>query len=491
MGKKKKKNELDRVKIEFLGGSTTDVTGSNIHIGYYCKEENRRKSIICDFGLIQGHGDMITEYKMNKRMLDNVNADTLDYAFISHSHQDHSAHLPYLARNNSKCRVIMNKPTREITYKLLLDGVFIHQRNVRTLQSKKYKVEQFYDEGDVHGVMYRNVDTYSCNEIYDLDSNLSFRLLNNSHVIGATMIELFIKKLSGSVVKIVYTGDIGSPMNKNFQPFLDNTDKVMKANIIITESTYGSSKKCFSKSNAIDERKDMIKTIKRVTKNKGRIIIPSFSFGRSQTLMSMLYEEFKDKDFDIPIIVDSRLTNEINNTYLEILNENDREYWRDILSWKNFKFIKEFKDTEMFATKQDFPCIVISSSGFCENGHIVTWLKSAVERKRDCIMFTGFTGINTPGYYLTNSKYNIVKIDGLEYSKKAQVKSYKTFSSHAQQKDLINMFKDLNNSCSILLHHGNMECRQELKDVATQELMKVNKTNKIHIVDEKNNIFYI
>ena len=490
MGKKKVN---DKIKVRFTGGSTTDVTGSCVNISYYCEDTNSRKNIICDFGIIQGAGDKYEEYKQNKYMIENNPLKDISYIFLSHSHCDHSMNLPLASSREFDGRIIMNEITKEITYKLLLDGVFIHNRDVESLQSKKHKnIECFYKESDVHIAMQKYTDTYPMNEMVKLDSNLSFRLLPNSHVVGAAMIELFIKRVSGKVEKIVYTGDVGSKLNKKFQPFLEDNATISKASMILMESTYGSKQRGFTKQEAIDERKNMIKTIKQVTKNRGKVVMPTFSFGRSQTLMTMLYEAFsKDKGFNIPIIIDSRLTNEINNTYRKVLNDEDREYWSEIMSWRNFKFIKEFKDTQLYASKKDFPCIVISSSGFLTNGHSVTWVKSTVEDRKNCIMFTGYVGNGTLGDFMTDKKHKTVKIEGLDFQKNAWIKQYKTFSSHIQQKEIIEMIKGLNNSCRIVLHHGNMAARKELKEELQLELSKMNRTNKVHIADEKNNEFIL
>lgn len=488
------KNKInDKIKVRFTGGSSNDVTGSCVHISYYCEEIKGRKNILCDFGMVQGAGDKYDDYRENKIMIENNPLSDISYIFISHPHIDHVGNLARASSEDFNGAIIMNEQSKEIAYKLLLDSAFIHDRDVAYLKTKKDKnVECFYRDADVHVTMQKYTQTYPMNEIVHLDSNLSFKLLPNSHVVGATMIELFIKKVAGTVEKIVYTGDIGSNLNKKFQPFLENNAVVSKASMVIMESTYGSKERGFTKQETIDERKNMIKKIKQVTKNKGKVIMPTFSFGRSQTLMVTLYEAFKNnKDFNIPIIVDSRLTNEINNSYLKILDKEDREYWKEVLAWKNFKFIKEYKDTQLYVAKQDYACIVISSSGFLTNGRILTWIKSTIEDERNCIMFTGYTGRGTLGDFITNKKYKSVKIEGLEYKKCALIKQYKTFSSHIQQREIIDFVKRLNNSCRIALHHGNMAARLELKDELKEELSKINKTNKIHIVSEENNEFIL
>ena len=206
----------------------------------------------------------------------------------------------------------------------------------------------------------------------------------------------------------------------------------------------------------------------------------------------MLYEEFKDVDLgNTMIVVDSRLTNEINNVFMEILEDEQREYFKEVLSWDKFKFITSYKDTEKLMARKNQPMIIISSSGMVDNGHAKSWAESLLPNKNDAIFFIGYCGKNTLGNKIQNTDTKTVTIDGIVCPKRCKIIVYKTFSSHAQQSDLLEYIKYLNIGKYIILHHGNQEAKEDLKRLAEEETRNIGKTSKIIIADKDNNIFTI
>ena len=474
--KKVDKRKRGKITIETLGGSTTGVTGSSWIISYD-GSDNMRKSILIECGLIQG-GTPIEDYNANKQLVDYVPASSISTVITSHTHLDHIGNLPALIQKGFNGTVIMTEPQRALAHAMLLDGVFVHTKNVKELNKKGKHYQPLYTEADVYLLMDR-VKVASDSETIKIDDNLSIRYVNNSHCIGAKQIEIFIKKPSGHICKILYTGDMGSIENFEFNHFIDKTEYVKNCDIMISESTYGGSKRGFSNKEAKEEREDLYRTIKEAIDNKQDVIIPSFSFSRSQLLMTMLYNAFKDYSKPFEVVVDSKLTGSINGVYSEILEGEDRLLWKDVMGWNRFKFTKEFKDTQMLATKQDgIPRIVIASSGFSEAGRVRYWLQQKISNPKTTVLFVGYTGSNTLSDKLLNQKSPVFNIDGVECIRKCKFKYYRTFSSHIQQQELIYYFKQIN-AGKIILHHGDEESRHELIQKATKELRKIGKTTKI------------
>jgi len=474
MGGKKKD---EKIVVTTYGGQSEGVTGSITEISYK-KDDNSRGFILLEMGGIQGNNTVLGEYQENKKLLEDIPIEDVEYVFIAHSHQDHEMHLPYLSANNFKGRIIMTKENLEISKKLLLDSTYIHGKNIEYLKSKGKKVKPFYSEQNCYEV-FDKIDTYDINKIYKLNDNLSFRFRTNSHVVGSTQIELFIKKPSGQIKKILYTSDLGSPMNKEFQPFLKDNYIVNKANLVLMESTYGSSERSFSRKDCIKERDELKSLIQEFVLNNHRnLMIPCFSYGRLQSMMVFVYENYKDTwNMEIPIVVDTALGNDINTVYEKILEGEELEYWKEVKSWKAFKFIKDYKGTITFlSTKQNG--LIFSSSGMISAGHSVIYAKQLLGNSNDCIAFCGYCSPNTIGGKILNESQRTVKIEDSVVLKRCTIKRFSTFSSHAQQIDLVNYIKQLN--CDqIVLHHGDTESKMELKIVANEELRKINKTTKI------------
>ena len=484
----RKKNKDNKIIIETIGGSTVDVTGSCWAI-HYPKRDGEMGCFIIEAGMVQG-GTVLEDYNANKRMINAIPFNYAEFILIGHPHVDHIGNICACIPNGFKGEIYSSRQTLAVSEKLLLDCSFIHDRNIKDLNKGKKNYEKLYDDADVYLAIDRFHDIPT-NEMVRINEYVSIKLLNNSHCFGANQIEIYIRKPSSHVVKILYTSDLGSKHNVDFQPFVYENELCNKADVMIIESTYGD-RKSFTKQQCVEERKDLLKNIKEVINNRHRCLIPCFSFQRSQMAMCMLYEEFKDKDLgDTTIVVDSRLTNEINNTFLNILEGEQKEYFKEVLSWSRFKFITSFKDTEKLIVKKDQPMIIISSSGMIDNGHAKTWASSLLTNKNDAIFFIGYCGKNTLGNKIQNPDTKTVTIDGVVCPKRCKIVIYKTFSSHAQQSDLLEYIKHINIGKSILLHHGSEDAKTQLKILADEENRRIGKTTKITIVGKGCDTFTI
>lgn len=484
------KRKTNEIEINFLGTSKDEVTGSCISVSYI-NDNKERETILIECGMNQGCPTILSDYNTNKRMVEKIPFSKVSYIFVNHVHIDHIGNLACGIKRGFKGKIISTETNRKLMHPLLNDTYGIHEKNVKRINEKGKKVERLFNKQDTFLTL-NNIVSYTENEVHKLNENLSFRFISNNHCVGACQLELHIKKPNGKVSKILYTSDMGSNYNEKFKFFSNNLEYSLKSDIAIFESTYGRTQKNFTKSQVAKEREDFIANIKKYTKNNNRVLIPAFSFNRSQMLMCLLYDNLKeDKEFgDTKIVIDSKLINEINEVYREILQGADREYWEEVLSWKNFLFVKNYKDTENIIKKENTPLVIISSSGMCNAGHVVSYVKSILPNKDDCIMLVGYCSIHTLGHKIQNPRVHSIKIGKETYEKRCSVFSYKTFSSHIQQNELIDYMKQINTG-KILLHHGDMNSKQELQEKAKEELFKANKTTPVEIVNNKNKDFTI
>lgn len=471
------KKVKEEIVVSFLGGQSEHVTGSSVLISVL-NDNDTRTNILVDLGLIQGENTILDDYKANKMMLENIPLQYIDYVLLTHAHVDHIGNLPALAKNDN-VKIITNAKTYKIAKHLLQDTVFIHERNIEYLNNKGYRVKHLYREPDFWNV-YNKIEVYEENKIHQLTNRIGFRLLENSHVVGANQVELFIKKRSGSVKKIVVTGDLGATFNKQEQYFLSTQPIINKADLLIIESTYGD-KKPFTKSVVKQEREDIEKNIRRyLFNNEKNILIPCFSFGRTQNFMCFLYDTFKDDwNYKFKIVIDSTLSNKINGAYDTILEGDELEYWNKVRNWGAFEYIKDYKSSIAFINKKE-PALILSSSGMLNNGRAVIHAERVLGQTGALIMFCGYCSNNTVGGQIISGK-EIIEVNGHTVLKRCDIKRYYTFSSHAQQNDLLNYIKQISNNCKIVLHHGDHEAKEKLKELAEEEISKNCKTNKIII----------
>lgn len=479
---KKKKDENDII-ISALGTSQEDVTGSCWSISYP-KNNNQRGLIVLECGLSQSGGNIEKHYNLNKRIIDNIGKEVIkncEYVLLGHPHIDHLGNLSVFNNDNEfNGKILASNETIEIGKELIRDSVFIHNKNIEYLKSKGKKSKPLYTESQMLQ-MFDHMQSIKVNEKIQLNENLSATFFTNSHVVGATSIFLEFRKPNNQVKTILYSSDMGSEINRDLQPYLSENKIPRKCNIFISEATYSDKSRQFTRKEALKEREELKKAIKQYLQEDKRILFATFSFSRSQLLMTMIYSWFKDEEWfnDIPIVVDGVLVNKINSTYLKVLKEDDRKIFEDVLNWENFKFNRTYDGTAAILSKYT-KGIYIANSGFCENGRVVSYLQQFLGNSKDVTILTGFAGNpGSVGWKILNPEQKTITIDKKVIVKRAIINQLKTFSSHISYNELLQLFSEMN--CDkILIHHCNDNNKYKFCEEAKEYLR--NKGNTINIV---------
>lgn len=408
----------------------------------------------------------------------------IDYVFIGHGHIDHIGLLPRLIKEGFKGKVILTQQTAEISKALLLNCSYILSEEARIL-SKRYDREYLplYTEDDV----YRTLDFYyphdEYNHLYKLDENVSFEWLPNSHCVGAAQLRLILTD-ELRCKKILYTSDIGSINTKNH--YVENTViPDTYTDVAILETTYGGATRAMKKTREFDLEHLRV-AINTVLERRGSVIMPAFSFCRSQELLTNLYDLFgNDHTFKTDVIVDSKLTCEISNIYSSILTGEHLNKWKKVLSWKNLRFISEKTDSQAILS-DNTPKIIISSSGFCTNGRILNYLSKYLPDINSMIIFSGYTGDNPSylSYRIQHYKaFHTIKIKQIPIINRADCITLSTFSSHANHNELIQYGSSLNTNQLILVHgsESSKNCLAEKLKLAISQNDKTYKVKASHI----------
>ena len=327
-----RKAKLKDDGILFCGNNAKDVTGSMIYIRF------ANKQILLECGLLQDNS-YLAAYKANSEKF-KFKPDELDYVFVGHSHVDHSALLPRLIKEGFHGKIIMTYPSSVMSKYLLLNCAFIVNDEARVL-SKRYnrEYEPLYTEEDVYKTL-DYIHVYNeYNHVYKLDDVVSFQWFKNSHCVGAAQLQLILND-GIKTKKILYTSDIGALNTKNH--YVENTEiPATFSDLSIMESTYGLNTRTTKKTREFDVEHLRV-AIETVLERQGSIILPAFSFARSQELLTTLYLLFgENEDFKTDIVVDSMLTCDICQAYEDVLDSDFRELWTKVYNWKNVKYVRE------------------------------------------------------------------------------------------------------------------------------------------------------
>ncbi len=429
------------MKITFYG-ATKEVTGSKHLLSI------NGVNIMLDYGMHQGKRSEATA--LNKKIP--INPDKIDFLILSHAHIDHSGLLPLLVKNGYKNRIFATKATKDLIDIMLRDSGHIQEMDVEYINKKKAKrgeplVEPLYTVEDAQNVMplVHGVNYY---EKVKLTDEISFTFYDAGHILGSAQVLLEFKE-NGETKRLLFTGDLG----RENLPIIRDPDTIEKADAMISESTYGG--RLHGDITDVTGRfKDIIL---RTHKRGGKIVIPSFSVGRTQEVVYELNKLVEAHEVPLmPVYVDSPLSVNATDVFKKHRECFDDETWAminnhdDPFGFKMLTYIRDVEESKRL-NECNKPCIIISASGMCEAGRIRHHLKHNISDERNTIMIVGYMARNTLGRRI-REKEKDVKIFGEMYPVKAEVVVFDEFSAHGDQRDLIKHIKSASPKNLFLVH---------------------------------------
>jgi metallo-beta-lactamase family protein len=437
-------------------GSLTGVTGS-------CHELCLDKAgILIDCGIFQG--DDHSTHGINSANADKLNidfpVDHIKALIVTHAHIDHVGRIPYLLAAGFKGPIYCTQATAQLLPFMLEDAVKIGlTRDQRLVERLINKIKQCIIPLP-----------YKCWETIELTPKvqLKIKLKPAGHIFGSAYVECDNPKTKE---RVIFSGDLGAP----YAPLIPAPKSPYTGgDILVLESTYGER----LHPNRKQRRQILKQIIERCFRDKGAVLIPAFSLGRTQELLyefEQIIHRSPDWD-DIEIIVDSPLANRLTEVYKQLKPLWDKEARRTLqqgrhpLSFEQLLTINDWQShqrTVKYLQKTARPAIVIAASGMCTGGRIVSYLKALIEDKRTDILFVGYQGQGTIGRTIQKygPRHGWVEIEGQRYTINAQVHTISGYSAHADQRNLVNFVKRMRyKPKEIRLVHGDEETKRVLAE---------------------------
>lgn len=411
------------MKLTFLGAAG-EVTGSQHLI------ETSERRILLDCGLFQGH--RAAARLKNEQF--HCRPKHLDAVILSHAHTDHVGNLPGLYKAGFRGPVFCTPATADVAQVMLHDSAKIQAEDARylrkTLTGPHPSVEPLYDDGHVEGVLKR-FETLGYGEWHELGPDVKLRFADAGHILGSAIVELEVEDHK-TRKRIIFTGDLG----RRGIPLLRDPVRVDGGDVLITEATYAD--RLHEPAHDIEVHLERI--IHETSARGGRIIIPAFSLGRTQTLVYFLNRLFnRGKLPNIPVYVDSPLSHEITSVYRRHMHELDAEFQRELqddhdpFKFPGLRYVQSASESAGLNHLRE-PFVVISSSGMCETGRVVHHLKHAVADERNTIIMIGFQAAYTLGRKI-QERQPYVRIFDRQVPLRAQVDVLSGLSAHADAED--------------------------------------------------------
>jgi metallo-beta-lactamase family protein len=450
------------VVVSFADSTSIEqVTGSCVRV----------ENILLELGGSQGGGSMLDNYRHNNSNF-SFKVKDIDYIFLMHSHIDHIMRVPLYYKRNGEAKTFIPSGNREIMYLQLMNCALILRGEAESL-SKDSPVEPIFTESDVER-MFEHVYEVDFNIKRNLDDNISFEFISSGHVPFASSLLLEINDK-----KIYYTSDIGNGM---FGSYYVEPQEIYNGGVdlVISECTYSDKKRSCKKQ---DEREKDIQRITSVVDQYTKILFPSFAFARSQQILTMLYDIYKDDPtFEHEIVLDSILLNDITNIYKKRFPK-----FREVLAWNKVRQITK-KDRMALMQDKNTKLIVISASGSLTGGASIAWTKSFLPNPKACCVIIGHTFEGTLGRTIKDGNKKYIKIGEDEVKNNMQVVSLKSMSSHIQYNELIDFLTDKVSTPKIILHHSSQSDKLLFKKDLEKVFEEKMKSVKVICPDKKTKI---
>ncbi|MES2826876.1 MAG: MBL fold metallo-hydrolase [Bacteroidota bacterium] len=399
---------------------------------------------------------------------------TIDLVILTHAHIDHTGNLPTLVRMGFEGQVLSTPPTADLTELLLLDSVniFISKQQKHSKgKNRRSGPQPLYLQKHVMETMERFV-TIAFHKEFRVNDQLSITFIPVGHLLGAAAVVLTVTE-KDVVKKIAFTGDIG----RNNYPVLVNPETLPQVDFLVMESTYGG--RVHSKDTTLQDK--LIETINEsCIKFPGRLIIPAFSIGRTQSLVYSLNKIFSEGLLPpVKIFVDSPLASfatDIYRKHQQLLNEESREFYRkkgDEFEFEELSYVQDKKESLSVSNYHE-PCIIISSAGMLEGGRIQDHLYYNIQNYYCTILFIGYCAKGTLGNRLLRGD-PIVRLRNRDLMVYATIKQTDLLSGHGDHDDLVRtvLHQDPKKIKQVFLVHGELGSMNMLKQTLEEANYKL------------------
>ena len=400
---------------------------------------------------------------------------TLDAVVLSHAHIDHSGNLPNLVRQGYRGPIYCTAATRDLIDLMLMDSARIQAEEARFAALGRPPGdpagEALYTALDVQ----RTLELCIClpyGKVTDITPDIQLQLVDAGHVLGSAMVSLTIAGGNGEK-RLTFTGDLGRPG----MPLLRDPAPVPACDLLISECTYGG-----QRHEPIDKMAERLRVlIKQTIDRGGKVLIPAFSLGRTQTIVHCLQQLRLARQLpEVPIFVDSPLAGDISLIFPKHPECMSPDGVRQLQGPVNFlqgpllHYVKSVEESKALNVRRE-PCILVASSGMGEGGRIRHHLKHNIDDPRCTVILISYQPRETLGWRLLERRPTVRIMGSREQNKWADVVSLRGFSGHADHADLLHALSPFaGQPVKVCLVHGEAEPAQKLsKDLTKHGLEDV------------------
>lgn len=446
------------MKIKFCGADQ-EVTGSSHLITL-----DNGFNILLDCGLYQGNEDSMENFNENWYF----DPKKIDCLILSHAHIDHCGRIPKLVKDGFQGIIYSTHATRDIASIMLLDSAKIQETDAKYHNEKTVKkrnlskklVEPLYNVEDAQHSMKYFV-CYNYEKWFNVHPDVKVLLRDVGHIMGSASVSLEITE-NNKITKVGFTGDIGRPN----RPILKDPIQMPLCDYLICESTYGDRDHI----QAPQEKSKFVEIIyDTCIKNKGRVIIPAFSLGRTQEILYIMDQLSNAGELpQVPVYLDSPLAinaTEVYRMHPECFDEELHNYMltdANPFGFNTLQYVKNVEKSKGLNTNKE-PCVIISASGMANAGRVKHHLFNNIEDPKNTILMVGYCTPYTPGGVIRSGAKE-VRLFGVMKKINARVEIMDSFSAHGDRHEMLSFIENQKgNLKKLFLVHGEKETQVHFK----------------------------
>ncbi len=422
------------MKLTFIG-ATQSVTGSMTLV------QDGHTLLLVDAGMYQGmdaEEKMLTPLPFNPKNLSGV--------VITHAHLDHCGMLPRLFKLGFKGPVFCTEISAKLMRLILTDSAHLLE------EKENPNVQNFYDQKDVERV-FGSLQKLTLHKTHEFE-NVKLTLQDAGHILGATSL-----LIEGSK-RVLFSGDLGRSDDLLLNPPEKASSDV---DLIVMESTYG------DRLRPQGMEAELATFLVKIKEQSRTGLIASFAVARAQNLIYMMHQFFtRQPQYKMPVYVDGPMlqsANEIYNRYAHTTK--DPQGLKRALA--EFEMIEHYK-VRQHIQNTDGPKIILASSGMLSGGPVMSYLENFMRDEGASLLLSGFQADGTLGRALIDKKADLL-VNKRPFNWRGEIEQAETFSSHADQKELLSWLAD-NSHTPIMLIHGEESAKIALK----KEIEKTGRT---------------
>lgn len=379
-------------------------------------------------------------------------ASESDALILTHGHLDHIGHVPQLLDGGYDRPIYATPATLAIARVSIEDSLGMQRvsdEEARRLLARFDRLSQpikYERPTDIRG------------------ARLTFH--EAGHILGSASVEIETERS-----RVLLSGDLGRPDSPILRDPNTQYAPGKAFDVVVMESTYGSRDHGHTHG---DIERDLEAIVTEALQRGGKILIPSFAIGRTQTLLYYLNTLVEARRVpEVPVMIDTPMGYAITRTYNSFQRLFDKESLDklakgdDPLDFENLFRVERGRDSARLH-EVDGPMIIIAGSGMCTGGRIVHHLREGLDDERTTVIFVGYQAAGTPGRRIQEAARSggKVRMNGQEMPVRAHITTLSGLSAHADRGELLAWLKAIPSARRVALHHGEVEAQEAFAEWA-------------------------